>query len=86
MSKDGYFMGKRKIEITEDNLGELLAALRYNAHLNVLEAAYIGDCAASSIHKWEHNITSPQLSTVLRLCNIYDAKLYLEYEERRPGC
>lgn len=76
-------MNRRKVEVTENNVGEMLATLRYNADLTTLDAAYVGDCAASSIHKWEHDITSPQMSTVLRLLDVYGAKLYFEYDERR---
>lgn len=76
-------MGRRKTEITESNVGELLATLRYNEGLNVLDAAYKTDCSTTSIWKWEHDHTSPQLSAVLRMCEVYNAKLYLEYDERR---
>ena len=69
-----------KEEITNENLGALLATMRYNTGRTILDAAYEGDCASTSVHKWEHNLTSPQVSSVLRLCDVYGAKLYLEFD------
>lgn len=75
-------MARRKVEITDDNLGSIIAALRYNEGLTVLDAAYKADCSTTSIWQWEHNHISPQVSSVLRMCDVYNAKLYLEYDER----
>lgn len=75
-------MAKRKIEITNDNIGSIIAALRNNQKLTVFDAAYKTDCSTTSIWKWEHDHTSPQISSVLRMCDVYNAKLYVEYDER----
>lgn len=77
-------MPRKKVEITEENLGYLLTSMRTSQGMTVFDAAYAADSSTTSIWKWEHDITSPQISSLLRMCKAYGgAKIYLEFTERR---
>lgn len=76
-------MAKKRVEITDENLGYLLTDMRTSNGMTVFDAAYASDSSTTSIWKWEHDHTSPQVSALLRICKAYGAKVYLEFNERR---
>ncbi len=68
----------------KDKIGDFIKELRQNSNMSQNDLAEIIPISREAISKWECGRTSPEITSLLRLCEIFDVKLdELMYGERR---
>ncbi len=68
----------------KDKIGDFIKELRQNNNMSQNDLAEIIPISREAISKWECGRTSPEITSLLRLCEIFDVKLdELMYGERR---